>query len=103
MSRRKRWRCFHCDAVFTNQRDASEHFGGHQGELAGCQIKGHENALLRIIRDQQLELSVLRAEDGQFIRAMMSMQVDHAQAVRKAEEAGYDKGVRDMASKVGSA
>ena len=93
---RARWRCFHCDEVFTRAQDAAEHFGGDRGALAACQIKGHENLLVQKIREQEsLILSYLH-EDATLLRAMQAMQSDHAHALRRAEEDGYNRGVRDM-------
>lgn len=93
---KRRWRCFHCDEVFTRVQDAAEHFGGTMGALAACQIKGHEHNLLAVIREQEAELAVHRIEDGHIMRAMASLQSEHAEALRRAEENGYSKGVRDM-------
>lgn len=90
------WRCFYCDEVFANERDASEHFGESRGSLAGCQIKGHEHNLLRIVRDQEAELAEHRTENTEYIRAMESMRSEHDVALRRAEEAGYAAAVRAM-------
>jgi hypothetical protein len=90
------WRCFHCDTVFRNARDAREHFGATELQLTGCQIKGHEYALLRVIREQEEELARHRADDSNIMRAMEVMRYEHVDALRRAEEAGYNKGVADM-------
>jgi hypothetical protein len=66
------------------------------GALTGCQIKGHEHALLAVIREQERELARHRHEDTQLIRAMEIMRAEHAEALRRAEETGYGRGVRDM-------
>lgn len=92
---RCRWRCFHCDEVFTREQDAAEHFGGDRGALTACQIKGHEHLLVQKIREQEeLILSYLH-EDATVLRAMEAMRSDHAQALRRAEEDGYSRGVQD--------
>jgi hypothetical protein len=91
----RRWRCFHCDEVFTRERDAAEHFGSDQGALTACQIKGHENLLVQKLREQETLILSYLHEDATVLRAMAAMQSDHAQALRRAEEAGYDRGVRD--------
>lgn len=49
MRRKKSWRCFHCDMVFSRPQDAAEHFGGTMMALAACQIKGHENDLVAVM------------------------------------------------------
>ena len=100
---RKRWRCFHCDEVLTREQDAAAHFGGQMGALAACQIKGHENNLLAVIREQEGELARHRNEDTQLIRAMESIRAEHTQALRRAEEIGYDRGVRDMNDQLAAA
>jgi hypothetical protein len=90
------WRCFHCGDVFTRAVDAAEHFGGTQGALAGCEIKGHEHGLLGMIRDQEHQLARWREEIDPLTLAMGGMRAEHAVALRRAEEIGYDRGVRDM-------
>ena len=90
------WRCFFCNQVFTREVDAAEHFGTTLGAQTACQIKGHEHDLLHVIRKQEAELARLRAEDTDLTRAMASMQYEHAEALRRAEETGYNRGVRDM-------
>jgi hypothetical protein len=82
--------------VFTRECDAREHFGDRMGQLAGCQIKGHENDLLGVIRELQRESQRHLEEDTQVIRAMQSLKCEHAEALRRAEESGYNRGVRDM-------
>jgi transposase len=95
---RKRWRCFHCDDVFTSARAAAEHFGGTQAASAACQIKGHEHGLLGALRAQEEELAEHRAESGPLLRAMASMRADHAEALRREEERGFGRAVREMQS-----
>lgn len=96
---RRRWRCFHCDAVFTRKQDAADHFGGEQGALTACQLKGYENLLIQKIREQEAQLGTYRHEDDIVLRAMEAMRADHARALRQAEELGYNRGVYDMRSK----
>lgn len=93
---KRRWRCFHCDEVFTREQDAAEHFGADQFAEPACQIKGHENLLVRKIREQETLILSYLHEDATVLRAMEAMQSDHAQALRKAEEDGYNRGVLDM-------
>ena len=97
---RKQWRCFHCDDVFTRAVDAGEHFGGFEGALAACQIKGHEHGLLQLVRELEAQLRRYREEADPLTRAMEGMRCEHAQALRRAEEAGYDRGVRDMTREI---
>src|SRR4029077_15419037 len=93
---RHRWRCFHCDQVFTERVDARNHFGGDEGATPACLIKAAgEFALLQALRNAQDELARYRAEDSDTLRAMASMQADHAVALRRAEEEGYARGLKD--------
>lgn len=93
---RKQWRCFFCDAVFTRRVDAVEHFGDDEGATAACQIKGHEHLLVAKIREQERVILSHLQETDPLLRAMETMQAEHAEALRRAEETGYARGVRDM-------
>lgn len=93
---RKQWRCFHCDEVFRSANEARIHFGGGSFEDAGCVLKDYEDGLLGIIREQQAELERFRAEDSDLLRVIATMEADHLQALIRAEEEGYNKGIRDM-------
>jgi hypothetical protein len=93
---RKQWRCFHCDEVFLSVKRAREHFGADQMETPACKLAGHEGHLITYIRKLEDHLAQYRAEDSHIMRAMWSMEADHRQALIRAEEEGYNKGVRDM-------
>jgi hypothetical protein len=93
---RKQWRCFHCDAVFTRAVDAAEHFGGHESSLTACQIKGHEHRLVAYVREMEAALARWQSESHPLLLAMERMQAENAQEARRAEEIGYQRGVRDM-------
>jgi hypothetical protein len=96
--RRIHWRCFHCGDTFTKaqERHALNHFGADQGELPVCQMRGPgEYHLLEMLRKAQAELERHRAEDSDTMRAIYSMQADHAAALRQEEERGYAKGLAD--------
>lgn len=92
---RKQWRCFHCDEVFTSPRCAAAHFGGDEGRIAACRLKSYEGHLVDYIRRLEADLDAYRAEDSNILRAIYSMEADHRQALIRAEEDGYNKGVRD--------
>jgi hypothetical protein len=94
------WRCFFCDELFRREADASAHFGGTRLAEPGCQLKGVDTSLLDIIRKQEEELQRYRSEDTDLIRAMRRMESEHDVALRRAEEKGYDRGVRDMSNNV---
>jgi hypothetical protein len=79
------------------KRWAGEHFGRDEGAEPVCLIRSAgESALLTALREAQDELARYRSEDTDLMRAMWSMQSDHGAAIRRAEEDGYNKGVRDM-------
>jgi hypothetical protein len=98
--RRIHWRCFHCGETFTKAqvRWAREHFGADEQETPVClmRIPG-EGSLLTALRNAQDELERRRAEDSDLMRAIYAMEADHAQALRREEERGYEKGLRDAA------
>jgi hypothetical protein len=95
----KEWRCYHCDEVFTAPVDAWHHFGGHETCATACQIKAPgEFALLEALRNAEDELARYRNEDSDIIRAMWATQSDHAAALRREEEKGYARGLRNARS-----
>lgn len=92
------WRCFHCDATFTldQRRWAREHFGMDELQTPVCLMRvPGEGSLLTALRNAQEELGRYRAEDTDLMRAIWAMQSDHATALRREEERGYEKGLRD--------
>lgn len=91
----KKWRCFHCDAVFTRRKDAAEHFGADQEETPACCLRDHEHHLVHYIRRLEGEIARYRAEDSDVMRSIMTLEADHHQALIRAEEDGYNKGIRD--------
>lgn len=97
------WRCFHCDDVFTRVEDAREHFGGDQGALAACQIKGSDRDLVSIIRSQEKELESYRREDSRVLRAWRSKVSELEARIRLAEERGFDSGVQEAKKLIGKA
>lgn len=96
--RKIHWRCFHCGEAFTKAqvRHARDHFGADQGEQPVCLIREPgEYAVLKALRNAQDELARYREEDSDLMRSLMTMSSDHAQALRRAEEEGYAKGLAD--------
>lgn len=92
---RKQWRCFHCDELFFSRKLAAEHFGANDYETPACRLASHEGHLVTYIRKLEEELGRYRAEDSDVLRSIFSMEADHRQALIRAEEIGYGKGVRD--------
>lgn len=89
------WRCFHCDTVFTNRKHAAEHFGRDEGSTPACKLTHSEGHLVTLIRKLEAELESYRREDSDILRAWMSKEAENREAVRRAEERGYDKGVQE--------
>lgn len=99
MTAKIHWRCFHCGATFTKaqERHAKHHFGSDDSSLPVCQMRiPGEYHLLNILRKQEDELRAFYAEDTELWRALHAQAADHAEALRRAEERGYDKAVLDM-------
>lgn len=96
------WRCFHCGETFTKpqERWAREHFGMDCSATPVClmRIPG-EDGLIANLRKNETELAAYRAEDSDILRAMAQMQGDHALALRRSEEEGYSRGLRDAGYK----
>lgn len=95
----KSWRCFHCDEIFTDRKSAEEHFGASVVCAPMCQIFGIT------VRNMETELARYRGEDTDLHRQINHLQCEHTQALMRAEESGYAKGLRDgraLASNVGT-
>jgi hypothetical protein len=93
------WRCFFCDEVFTTRGLAAEHFGTEVGcdyPTPACQIKAHEGHLVTYIRKLEEELGVWNRESHQIQQSILTLEGEVADQVRRAEEAGYARGVADM-------
>jgi len=93
---RKQWRCFHCDEVFKNRCCAAKHFGYSEHNAPACKIAAHEGHLVNYIRKLEDDIARYREQDSDAMRSLMTLEVYHRQALIRAEEEGYNKGVRDM-------
>ncbi len=92
------WTCFHCGETFRSVGAARDHFGANPDHEPGCIIQvqaGEERGLLMALRKAEAELARWRAEDSDSARQFYAMRAEHATALRKAEEDGYEKGLRD--------
>lgn len=89
------WRCFHCGEVFTSRKYAAEHFGASEGDVPACRLSHSEGHLIIYIRKLQRELASYRREDNLILRAWDAKVMEGINAVRRAEEAGYSRGVQD--------
>jgi hypothetical protein len=83
------WTCFHCGETFMHPNAARLHFGASITDEPKCQISAHR---LRAMED---ELRRYRDEDTDLHRQLRSMETDHAVALRREEEKGYARGLRD--------
>lgn len=90
------WKCFHCDELFTNRAHAAEHFGWNEGAIPACRIRGSEGHLVTYIRRLEAELTSYRNESDDITKAWLAKEAEHAEALRREEEKGYARGVRDM-------
>jgi hypothetical protein len=95
---RKQWRCFFCDEVFTSRRLAAEHFGvddACEADTPACKLTSHQGHLVTYIRKLEKALRRYVFEDSYVMRSIMALEADHRQALIRAEEEGYGKGIRD--------
>jgi hypothetical protein len=83
------WRCFHCDETLTDREQAAEHFGTHEHQSPACLIDAAEYRRMEALQARYAD------EDADVHRAMHRMEREHGEALRRAEEAGYAKGLRD--------
>jgi hypothetical protein len=91
----QQWRCFHCDEVFTAAADAAAHFGDERDDEPLCKLAQVDGNLAKVIRDLQQELAAYRREDTASYREFYSLGADHARALIREEQKGYDRGVYD--------
>lgn len=92
---RRQWRCFHCDAVFRSEREATIHFGADEAATCAC-VLPHEQHLVEHIRDLERQLESYRTDSDRVLRSIMTLEGEHGAALRREEEKGYERGVRDM-------
>lgn len=85
----REWLCFHCDESFTDREAAAIHFGTHEHQRPACLIDAAE------YRRMEAKEARYAEEDADCHRAMHRMAGEHQQALRRAEEAGYAKGLID--------
>ena len=93
------WTCFHCGETFRTPGSARDHFGADPLKDPACLIKvGEERGLVMALRRAEAELERYRAEDSDKDRELHRMQAEHIVALRREEERGYEKGLRDGAA-----
>jgi hypothetical protein len=92
------WTCFHCGETFRTVGAARDHFGVTPTAQPGCIERvrlGAERGLLMALRDAEARIARYMEDDTDTQRMMMAMQSRQADALRVAEEAGYERGLRD--------
>jgi hypothetical protein len=85
----REWRCFHCDEVFTDAAEARAHFGDTLYRDSACQIP------VERFREIEQEITRYRLEDTDLHREMQRLTAEHAVALRREEEKGYARGLKD--------
>ncbi len=91
------WTCFHCGDTFTTVGSARAHFGATPQAEPGCMERvrlGGERGLLMALREAEALIARHMEEDTDLHRSMHAMQGRHAEQLRTAEEAGYERGLR---------
>jgi hypothetical protein len=90
------WTCFHCGETFVSAGLAALHFGADETAEAACRIKaGHERNLIATLRAAETELARYRVDDSDTDRAMARLQCEHDRVLRREEEKGYARGLRE--------
>lgn len=91
------WRCFHCGEYFNGRerQAAADHFGTTIDAQPACQIAVADGGLVRALRDAHELLRRYQEEDTDLHRQIHQMASDHGQTLRREEEKGYARGLRD--------
>lgn len=89
--------CFHCGETFKTIRSARDHFGNDVNDEAGCVMKltAQDKSLVCLVRSLKAELDLYREEDQPIMRKLYQLGAEHYQALMRAEEQGYARGLRD--------
>jgi hypothetical protein len=94
------WTCFHCGEIFKTPGSARDHFGFDPSSDPACRIKvGEERGLVMELR--RVEAKYIRLleetsdESGAVAREFYGLDAKHAGELRRAEDEGYRKGLRD--------
>lgn len=92
MSMSDEWRCFHCGESFTDSQEAALHFGTREHHQPACTIDIAE------YRRSESENQRYREEDSELHREMNALRAKHQVELRRAEETGYARGLKDGAA-----
>lgn len=92
------WRCFFCDELFTDPQAAANHFGcDHPGNEPLCKLAQVDGGIAKVIADLASTLHGFQIEDNASFREFYSLGADHARALIREEQRGYDRGLADAA------
>jgi hypothetical protein len=83
------WRCFHCGEVFTDEESAALHFGSSEYQQAYCTIPVEHFRWMEAQHRRHLE------DDSEASRTIQGILCEHENLRRRAEEIGYERGLRD--------
>lgn len=94
------WTCFHCGDTFTTPGAARDHFGFDPSADPACRIKiGEERGLVMELRRVEAKYVKLLEDSweggGTIAQEFYGLGAKHQIEMRKAEEEGYRKGLRD--------
>ena len=89
------WICFHCGDRFYSALHAAEHFGADQSATPACKLTASEGHLITYIRRLEADLEEMRDERDPLYKAWQAKECEHREALRAAEERGYNRGVQD--------
>jgi len=85
------YRCFHCLEEFADSESAALHFGKTELQNPACLINIAE------YRAMEQRMLAYNQEDAEIHREMANLQSSHTQALKREEEIGYARGLRDGA------
>lgn len=83
----KKYRCFHCEAVFTDVVSAAQHFGPRIYSDPACTVDAAK------LRELEERLQRFLEEDSDADRALYRLRDDAQVRVLRAEEEGYERGL----------
>jgi len=90
------WTCFHCGETFYHPIPAKRHFGIDQSDDPACKLKGaREHGMLISLRAAEAQLRLYQQEDTNLHRQIYRLNSEHDTALRREEEKGYERGLRD--------
>jgi hypothetical protein len=94
------WTCFHCGETFKTVGAARDHFGFDPSSEPACRIKvGAERGLVMALRKAEQELAeawnAIHNESTEAAKSYRAQAARHREQMILAEEAGYERGLRD--------